>query len=90
MKTIPIRTNGTHVLSQGETKHSAITVYAPAVVTATVAIGFLDADGNAVPYTDGALVAGDQKFIQCGHGVTVVAIVTAHTASFNLQSVVHP
>ncbi len=75
---IPLTFNGQSTLSK------EVTIYMPSVAGATVAIGYLDDTGTAVPYTDGAILAQEQKRVRCGEGANMVAIVTGFTSAFKI------
>ena len=52
---------------------------------ASVLIGFLDSNGQAVEITGGTFVAGEHsKRLKIGSGVDVVAIVTSFTTNFSI------
>jgi len=75
----PITTNGKATLTP------EVTVYVPADIgTATIALSFIDKDDNVVPYTDGAILAGEQKRVRCGVGVKLVANIANYSTPFSL------
>jgi len=84
---VPVNANGNiPVTEDGVTTESTLTMHAPAVIGGTIAIGYLDATGAFIPYTDGGLTAGESKVFHTGVGVQVVANITGFTASFIIQS----
>ena len=87
MKWTPITANGTTVINQFSGSVSGeVSIYRDfAGGSATVVIGFLDSDGEAVALPDGAFIGNEfSRRFKIGSGVDVVAIVTNYTTPFKI------
>lgn len=82
-----ITANGTSVINKFSGSVSGeVTIYRDfAGGSATVVIGFIDSDGQAVALPDGTFVGGEfSRRLSIGSGVDVVAIVTDYTTPFKI------
>jgi len=85
LKFTTITGNGEFSLTiTGVTSSSEVTVYAPSAMLSTVSIGYRDATNTFVSYTDGQLVAGDQKRVRCGRGVDLRVLISGFTNQFDI------
>jgi len=87
MSEIIVSENGAIPLFGGSklTTSPEITVNAPANLNgASAAISYERKDGTVIPYTDGALLANDQKRVRAGENVKVVLNVTGFVSSFTV------
>ncbi len=74
------------VTENGYTLESAIVVHAPAVISGTIAVGYLDSTETFIPYLDGGLAAGNSKVYNTGAGANVVAQVAGVGTPYVLQA----